>query len=185
VELGSALPGSSNSGPGGITSGYITSPVQRITGGLDANGTWSSISTILANANPNAQVRDVVDIQGSAAVNNSAAPEQVATVSQYQALVLGQYPGGTGQYAPGAPVDVSRGLTQQDVSNNVNYLQGVQATGGYNPNLPAISSQGAVGQLITSEQQGAGLPVTNPGAPYFVTDPRTGVQTMHYGPSPS
>lgn len=82
-------------------------------------------------------------------VPQSASPEVNATPDEYMALVLGQIPGSP-RY--GLPIDVSKGLTAQDLEAEIRYLEGLNDAGSYNPDLAMISNRQAVDSLIASER---------------------------------
>lgn len=114
-----------------------------------ANAYWMQQNDLLKGMQPGANVGSI--FPSAARVPNSASPETQATASEYQNLVLGSVntPGSTNY---GKPVDVQKGLTANDIQAQINYLQGIQKAGAYNPNLAEISSQQAVSSLIASEQ---------------------------------
>lgn len=126
----------------GIVPGTSATPSQ-------SNDVWSRISAAVNGLRPGASVQPL-NIQGNAVVANSAAPEQTATKEQYQALVLGQFQGGTGSFAPGASVDVSQGYSPQLKQYTVQYLEGIIQNKAYNPDLPAIGNQQAVASQLYS-----------------------------------
>lgn len=119
--------------------------------GVIASGIWSGISTALAGAPPGSPAAGYLPPSfANSSIPNQANPATGGTVAQYQALVLGQFAGGTGVNAIGAPINVQRGLMPNDVTDLTGYLTGLQASGGYNPNVPAIGNATNTASLIAS-----------------------------------
>jgi len=161
--------------PGNLPGGTIwSSPAidaAAAAGGIEtptgANAYWNNILETLRGMDPTENVGSL--FPASQAVPNSGSPEVNATAGQYQNLVLGQ------AAVNGGVIDVLQGYTDQQRLNELAYLQDIQRTGAYNPNLAAISSPAAVASLIASMQQSVPAPSGQGGTPTIssggTTDP--------------